>query len=170
MDDNKECIRFKGEVVFTVVNDDGEVVREIQIDNIIVNDFLYQVLEALIGPTTANSIANYRYFGLGEHDAPASRTDSALGDEFDPADFGGVYSERVEGAYGADFDMRSYIVSGSIKNEGGETHNLNEAGLFSVDTVGTTGNMGARVAFANTVPLAPDETFNMKWIWRVSSA
>lgn len=166
---DKLDVQIKGNVELRIYDETGNLKDVIESSNVVVDGMLDNIIESFID-TASNPSSGFQFIGLGRSDTPETVSDTQLGDEFEAGSFGSdYYADRISDYQGINYASNSYVVSGSITNESGDSVSINESGLFN-ESNPDSGQMGSRVALESTVQLDDGERIDFKWVWTVSSA
>jgi len=163
-----DSIKITGRVTLKVTSE-GKVRRLRTYKNVITTDLLENIVRTF--NMQSNAISAYDYIALGSGDTEASASDVGLDNEFSASSWGatGAYGDsgRINGTTGIDLTSLTYTVSGNITNNSGSTITVKEAGLFSTDTIGSTGDMGSRRVTSPT-PVEDGEKLYCIWTYTIS--
>jgi hypothetical protein len=171
----RHTVKIKGQAKFSILDKFGQLRKTLKVKNIIVNGLLNNIITTLSAATTGNSIANYKYIALGSSNTAETVNDVALGTEHSVSTFGtsggnNIYATRLTNYTATDLSTNTYTVSASVVNLAAGAVSIAESGIFAVDTVGATGNMGSHTTIATPLSLQNAETLKCVWTWTISSS
>lgn len=152
-----EGLGITGHFTITHFDPDGDVIRVIETDNLIVNEGMECVADQVFGTTSCVAEALFQFLALGTGTTATVDADLALGTESGTCarvqDATPVIDTSVTG-------QRKVTVSSLFSGGTCEAQAFGETGLFDASS---TGNMIARSLISPTVTLGVGDTINIDY-------